>query len=72
MDLVNNTEVIDSKLAAYNAQMGWNGTQPEEGGGPNSGEASGCACSVDERGAAGALWMLVFGLGLGVARRRRE
>ncbi len=72
MDLVNNTEVIDAKLAAYNAQMGWNGTQPEEGGSPNSGDAaSGCACSVDGRGASGALWMLVFGVGLGIARRRR-
>jgi MYXO-CTERM domain-containing protein len=70
MELVNNTEVIDAKLAAYNAQMGWNGTPPAEGEGPDA-SSSGCGCTVDKRGA-GALWMLVVGVGLGVTRRRRR
>jgi MYXO-CTERM domain-containing protein len=69
MELVNNTEVIDAKLAAYNAVMGWNGEQPAEGGGPN-GASEGCGCTVDTRGA-GALWMLAIGAGLGLRRRRR-
>ncbi len=74
MDLVNNTEVIDAKLAAYNAQMGWAGSPGADGdGGDGSGGAAeeGCGCTVDQRGV-GALWTLVFGVGLGLSRRRRR
>jgi hypothetical protein len=70
MELVNNAEVIDAKLVAYNAQMGWDGQSPAEGASPN-GASSGCGCTVDRRGA-GLFWMLVAGVGLGIGRSRRR
>jgi hypothetical protein len=69
MELVNNTEIIDAKLAAYNAVQGWNGEAVPEGG--TAGGDEGCGCRLDGRGQ-GALWMLVIGTGLGLAGRRRR
>jgi MYXO-CTERM domain-containing protein len=68
MELVNNTEIIDAKLAAYNAVQGWNGEGVPEGGGPMA--EQGCACTLDPR-THGALWMLVLGAGFAATRRRR-
>ena len=69
MELVNNTEIIDAKLAAYNDALGWNGEGVPEGGGPTAAQ-EGCGCTLDPAHH-GALWMLAVGAGLAVGRRRR-
>lgn len=73
MELVNNTEVIDAKLAAYNAGLGWTGESIPEGSSPGGGggESQGCACALDVRGQ-GAVWMLGVVIGIGLAGRRRR
>ena len=70
MNLVDNAEVIDAKLRAYNLSQGWNGQPIDEGSDPSQGVPSGgCGCRLDERGAMG-LWLLMLGAGLTVRRRR--
>ena len=71
MNLVNNTEVIDAKLRAYNLGNGWNGQPIDEGRDPSQGVPSGgCGCRLDARSATG-LWVLMLGVGLTLRRRRR-
>lgn len=70
MNLVDNAEVIDAKLRAFNLGNGWNGEAIEEGADPTQGIPSGgCGCSLDDRGTMG-LWLLMLGVGLTIRRRR--
>ena len=69
--LVNNTEAINGLLAAYNAQVGWDGSAGNggaESGGGDEGDASGCGCRGG--GPAGAVWALGLLLGVAFLRRR--
>ncbi|MCB9695153.1 MAG: hypothetical protein H6738_00010 [Alphaproteobacteria bacterium] len=82
MTLVDNTEVIDQKLEAWNKLNGWP-QDPDAGttGGTDSGTDSasvtagdgemGCGCrSTDERGSGLALTLLLLSAGLWTRRRR--
>jgi MYXO-CTERM domain-containing protein len=69
MDLVDNKEIIDAKLAAWNRAQGYNGETPPEGGTPNGGSTSGCGCRAPN-GGPGALWLLLLSAGVLVRRRR--
>ena len=67
MRLVDNEEVINTQLRAYNDGMGWDGAPVAEGDNVAS-DDGGCGCQT---GSTGTGWM--FGLGfilLGVGRRR--
>lgn len=70
MRLVDNQELIDTKLRAYNEGQGWNGASVPEGGEPTPELAGGCGCTSG--GGAGAVWMLGFGVLAFVGRRRRD
>ncbi len=72
--LVNHTQEIDDALAAYNLAQGWAGGGDDGSGSGATGEdsAGGCGCrSPGGQGSAGGLMMLL-GLGLGFAARRRS
>jgi len=70
--LVSNTQVIDDALAAYNLAQGWagGGAADGSGSGGDGGGAGGCGCRTSGQGLAG-LMTVLFGLGLGLASRRR-
>ena len=71
MMLVDNNELIDQQLAAWNAQHGWDGSSDGGGsGGIDDASGGGCACTV-ESPAQGAWWALAFTLGFGLWARRR-
>ena len=72
--LVNNTEAINGLLAAYNAQVGWDGSMGNGGaetgpGEDEDGDAAGCGCRGGAPGSA--LWAIGLLVGLGFLRRRR-
>ncbi len=72
MDLVDNSAIIDAKLAAYNRAQGWDGVQPPEGGNPSA-ESSDSGCGCRSEGAPAIPTWLVVMIGLGaVVRRRRQ
>ena len=68
VDLVDNTAIIDAKLAAYNQRSGWNGKPVPEGENPSGDSPAGCGCT-QRAPATGWLWLSILGV-LGVARRR--
>jgi len=70
MRLVDNQELIDTKLRAYNEGQGWNGASVPEGAEPQPDLSGGCGCTSG--GGAGAVWMLGFGVLAFVGRRRRD
>jgi MYXO-CTERM domain-containing protein len=67
MLLVDNNEIIDQQLAAWNAQNGWNGGS---GSGGIDDASGGCNCDVSSP-AESAWWALGFTFGFGVWARRR-
>lgn len=74
MVLVNHTQAIDDALAAYNSAQGWAGGDSEDGSSSGAADdsAGGCGCrSTGSEGTAGFMVMLL-GLGLGFASRRRS
>lgn len=70
MQLVDNNELIDQQLAAWNAQQGWDGEGAGSGGVQDS-NSGGCNCTVGSP-AQGAWWALGFTFGFGVWARRRQ
>jgi hypothetical protein len=72
--LVNNTAAINDLLAAYNTQVGWDGSAGNGGAesgdsdGTSDGDGSGCGCRGG--GPVGALWTFALLFGIGVLRRR--
>jgi MYXO-CTERM domain-containing protein len=71
MLLVDNNELIDTQLAAWNAQHGWDGSGDVGGGADESSGGGGCGCDVSDP-ARGGWWALAFTLGFGVWARRRQ
>jgi MYXO-CTERM domain-containing protein len=70
MMLVDNNELIDTQLAAYNAQQGWDGSSPGSGSGGLEDSSGGCNCDVTGP-AGGGWWAVGFTLGFGLWSRRR-
>lgn len=73
--LVNNTVAIDDALAAYNAAQGWAGGDDDgasSGGATEDGSSGGCGCRSTGGESMGGLMLMLLGLGLGFASRRRE
>jgi MYXO-CTERM domain-containing protein len=71
--LANHTQDIDDALAAYNANQGWAGGGADESGSGSGGAddaGGGCGCRATREGTAG-LMVMLLGLGLGLAARRR-
>ena len=71
MRLVDNAELIDTKLRAYNEGQGWNGASVPEGAEPQPELSGGCGCTA-AGGGAGAVWMLGFSVLAFVGRPRRR
>ncbi len=71
--LVNNTEAINGLLAAYNAQVGWDGTASNggaESGPAEDGDEGGSGCGCRGGGPADAVWAVGLLLGVAFLRRR--